>query len=37
MGERDPVALINAVKGLSDPERAQIMGGTAAKLFGLQE
>ena len=37
MGERDPVGLVNAVQGLSDTERAQIMGGTAAKLFELQE
>jgi aminocarboxymuconate-semialdehyde decarboxylase len=36
MGERDPVGLIKAVPGLSDAAKADMLGGTAAKLLGLQ-
>lgn len=35
MGEDDPVALVDAVEGLDDAERAAIRGGTAASVFGL--
>jgi aminocarboxymuconate-semialdehyde decarboxylase len=35
MGEQDPVALVNAVGGLSEAERALIRGSNAARLLGL--
>ena len=35
MGEGDPVALVNAVEGLSDAEREAIMGGAAKKLMKM--
>ncbi|MCZ6886160.1 MAG: amidohydrolase family protein, partial [Alphaproteobacteria bacterium] len=35
MGEGDPVALVNAVEGLSDTEREAIMGGAAKKLMKM--
>jgi len=36
MGEVDPVRLICSVEGLSDHERAQILGGNAARLLRLE-
>jgi aminocarboxymuconate-semialdehyde decarboxylase len=35
MGEPDPVALVNQVEGLSDAERATIMGGAAKALLKM--
>lgn len=35
MGEDDPVSLVCAIEGLSDAERAQILGGNAARLLQL--
>lgn len=35
MGEKDPVALVRAVPGLSDADKAAILGGTAARLLGI--
>jgi aminocarboxymuconate-semialdehyde decarboxylase len=37
MGEEDPLALIDAVDGLGDAERAAIAGGTAVRVFGLED
>lgn len=37
MGEDDPVGLVAGVDGLDDKERAQVMGGNAAKLLGLED
>lgn len=34
MGEKDPVGLVKAVPGLSDSAKADILGGTAARLLG---
>lgn len=36
MGEKDPVALVNAVDNLSAAAKSDILGGTAAKLLGVQ-
>ena len=36
MGERDPVGLVKAVPNLSDAAKSDILGGTAAKLLGIQ-
>jgi aminocarboxymuconate-semialdehyde decarboxylase len=35
MSETDPVALVEATEGMSDPDRAAVKGGNAARLFGL--
>jgi len=35
MGEKDPVGLVKAVPNLSDAVKADILGGTAAKLLGI--
>jgi aminocarboxymuconate-semialdehyde decarboxylase len=35
MSETDPVALVDATEGMSDPDRAAVKGGNAARLFGL--
>ena len=35
MGDEDPVALVNEVSGLSEADRALILGGNAARLLGL--
>jgi aminocarboxymuconate-semialdehyde decarboxylase len=35
MGENEPIALVDAVPGLSDADRAAIKGGNAAALFGI--
>jgi aminocarboxymuconate-semialdehyde decarboxylase len=35
MGDEDPVALVNAVTGLSEADRTLILGGNAARLLGL--
>ena len=35
MGEDDPVKLIFSIEGLSDTERALILGGSAARLLNL--
>lgn len=35
MGEKDPVGLVKAVANLSDTAKADILGGTAAKLLGV--
>jgi aminocarboxymuconate-semialdehyde decarboxylase len=36
MGEKDPVALVNAVPTLSAAAKSGILGGNAAKLLGVQ-
>lgn len=36
MGERDPVGLIRKAPGLSDAVKADMLGGTAARLLGVQ-
>ena len=35
MGDEDPAGLVAAVAGLSPAERRLILGGNAARLFGL--
>ncbi len=35
MGDDDPVGLIGATPGLSDEDRARILGGNAAGLLGF--
>jgi aminocarboxymuconate-semialdehyde decarboxylase len=35
MGSEDPVGLVNAVEGLDGKERAQVLGGNAARLLKL--
>lgn len=35
MGEKDPVGLVKAVPGLSDAAKADMLGGTAARLLGV--
>jgi aminocarboxymuconate-semialdehyde decarboxylase len=35
MGEKDPVGLVKAVPNISDATKADILGGTAAKLLGV--
>jgi hypothetical protein len=35
MGEPDPVALVDAVEGLSDAEREMIKSGTARELLRM--
>ncbi|GIU93118.1 MAG: amidohydrolase [Acidimicrobiia bacterium] len=37
MGEEDPVGLVSQVEGLDEDARAAILGGNAAKVFGLEE
>ena len=37
MGEADPVGLINRVEGISDDDRALVMGGAAAALLGMAD
>jgi len=36
MGERDPVGLVKAAPNLSDAAKSDILGGTAAKLLGIE-
>jgi predicted TIM-barrel fold metal-dependent hydrolase len=35
MGEGDPIGLVDRTPDLSDDDRAQILGGNAARLLGL--
>jgi len=35
MAEPDPVGHVNSVKGLSDDDKALVMGGNAAKLLNI--
>jgi hypothetical protein len=35
LGEKDPVGLVKAVPNMSDAVKADILGGTAAKLLGV--
>jgi aminocarboxymuconate-semialdehyde decarboxylase len=35
MGEKDPVGLIKAAPGLSDAQKADMLGGSAARLLGI--
>jgi aminocarboxymuconate-semialdehyde decarboxylase len=37
MGDDDPVGLVEATPGLSDDDRARILGGNAARLLGLAD
>lgn len=36
MGDDDPVGLVASVAGLSEADRARVLGGNASRLFGLQ-
>ncbi len=37
MAETDPVGHVNSVKGLSDADKARVLGGNAAELLGIVE
>ena len=37
MAETDPVGHVNSVKGLSDADKARVLGGNAAELLGIKE
>jgi hypothetical protein len=37
MGEVDPIGFIEGAAGLSEAERAAILGGNAARLLGIED